>query len=116
MWEGSTLISTAKNLSGLPIWYSELDKARYDKFGDAIINDLIPIMDAIENLMSKIDDAVTTISLNPLGVVTGQRIDSAIPNSIVGTVLNLEEGSDFKYASVDMDRDVIKMELDYLIQ
>ena len=116
VWKGNTLISTADNLTGLPIWYSELDKARYDKFGDAIINDLIPIMDAIENLMSKIDDAVTTLSLNPLGVVTGQRIDSAIPNSIVGTVLNLEEGSDFKYASADMDRDVIKMELDYLIQ
>lgn len=93
-----------------------MDKSRYDKFGDPFILDLIPLMDTIENLLSKLDDAVTTLSLNPLGVVSGQRIDSSIPNNIVGTVLNLEDGSDFKYASADMDRDSIKLELDYIIQ
>lgn len=116
IYENRKLIDTKVNLTGLPIWYSSMDKARYDKFGDPVILDLIPLMDAIENLLSKLDDAVTTLSLNPLGVVTGQRIESSIPNNIVGTTLNLEDGSDFKYASADMDRESIKLELDYIIQ
>ena len=116
VYENQKLVDTKVNLTGLPIWYSAMDKSRYDKFGDPFILDLIPLMDTIENLLSKLDDAVTTLSLAPLGVVSGQRIDSSIPNNIVGTVLNLEDGSDFKYASADMDRDSIKLELDYIIQ
>lgn len=116
IYENQKLTDTKVNLTGLPIWYSAMDKSRYDKFGDPFILDLIPLMDTIENLLSKLDDAVTTLSLNPLGVVTGQRIDSSIPNNIVGTVLNLDDGCDFKYATADMDRDSIKLELDYIIQ
>lgn len=116
VYENRKLVDTKANLTGLPIWYSSMDKAKYDKFGDPVILDLIPLMDAIENLLSKLDDAVTTLSLNPLGVVSGQRIDSAIPNNIVGTVLNLEDGAEFKYASATMDRNSVKLELDYIIQ
>ena len=116
IYEDNKLVDTKINLTGLPIWYSSMDKSRYDKFGDPIALDLIPLMDSIENLLSKLDDAVTTLSLNPLGVVSGQRIDSSIPNNIAGAVLNLEDGSEFKYASVQMDRNSIKLELDYIIQ
>jgi len=49
-------------LTGLPIWYSAMEKSKYDKFGDCFPLDLIPLMDAIENLFSKLDDAVTTLS------------------------------------------------------
>lgn len=110
------LVDTKVNLSGLPIWYSSLDKAKNDMFGDPFILDLIPVMDAIEQLLSKLDDAVSTLSLNPIGVVTGQRIDSNIPNNITGVILNLEDNSTFQYASANMDRESIKLELDYLIQ
>ena len=116
IYENRKLIDTKVNLTGLPIWYSSMDKAKYDKFGDPVILDLIPLMDAIENLLSKLDDAVTTLSLNPLGVVSGQRIDSSIPNNIAGTILNLDEGAEFKYANANMDRNSIKLELDYIIQ
>ena len=116
IYENQKLIDTKVNLTGLPIWYSAMDKSKYDKFGDPFILDLIPLMDTIESLLSKLDDAVTTLSLNPLGVVNGQRIDSSIPNNIVGAVLNLDDGADFKYASANMDRDSIKLELDYIIQ
>lgn len=116
VYENNVLVDTKMNLTGLPIWYSSMDKSKYDKFGDPVILDLIPLMDTIENLLSKLDDAVTTLSLNPLGVVSGQRIDSSIPNNITGTVLNLEDGSEFKYANADMDRNSIKLELDYIIQ
>lgn len=110
------LVDTKVNLSGLPIWYSSLDKSKNDMFGDPFILDLIPVMDSIEQLLSKLDDAVSTLSLNPIGIVTGQRIDSNIPNNITGVVLNLEDNSTFQYASANMDRESIKLELDYLIQ
>lgn len=116
IYEDHNLIDTKVNLTGLPIWYSGMDKSKYDKFGDPFLLDLIPLMDSIEHLLSKLDDAVTTLSLNPLGVVSGQRIDSSIPNNITGVVLNLEDGSDFKYANAQMDRESIKLELDYIIQ
>lgn len=116
IYENHKLIDSKINLTGLPIWYSAMEKSKYDKFGDCFPLDLIPMMDTIENLLSKLDDAVTTLSLNPLGVVSGQRIDSSIPNNLVGTVLNLEDGSEFKYASAVMDRNSVKLELDYIIQ
>ena len=116
IYEERNLIDTKVNLTGLPIWYSSMDKTKYDKFGDPFILDLIPLMNTIETLLSKLDDAVTTLSLSPLGVVSGQRIDSSIPDNIVGTVLNLEDGSTFQYASATMDRESIKLELDYIIQ
>lgn len=116
IYENHKLIDSKINLTGLPIWYSAMEKSKYDKFGDCFPLDLIPMMDTIENLLSKLDDAVTTLSLNPLGVVSGQRIDSSIPNNIAGTVLNLEDGSEFKYANANMDRNSVKLELDYIIQ
>lgn len=116
IYENQKLIDSKINLTGLPIWYSAMEKSKYDKFGDCFPLDLIPMMDTIEHLLSKLDDAVTTLSLNPLGVVSGQRINSSIPNNIVGTILNIDEGADFKYASANMDANSIKLELDYIIQ
>lgn len=116
VYENHKMIDSKINLTGLPIWYSAMEKSKYDKFGDCFPLDLIPMMDTIEHLLSKLDDAVTTLSLNPLGVVSDQRIDSSIPNNIAGTVLNLEDGSEFKYANASMDANSIKLELDYIIQ
>lgn len=116
IYKGRELVDTKENLTGLPIWYSSLDKTKYDNFGDSFLFDLIPIMDSVENLLSKLDDAVTTLSMNPFGVVSGQRIKSEIPKDIVGVTLNLEDGGSFNYANATMDKDSIKLELDYLIQ
>ena len=116
IYEDRNLIDIKANLTGLPIWYSGMDKTKYDKFGDPFILDLIPLINTIESLLSKLDDAVTTLSLSPLGVVSGQRIDSSIPDNIVGAILNLEDGSTFNYASAIMDKESIKLELDYIIQ
>lgn len=116
IYEGNKLIDTKANLTGLPIWYSSMDKSKYDKFGDPFPLDLISVMDTIEILLSKLDSAVNTLSLNPLGVVSGQRIDSSIPTNIVGAVMNLEDGSKFEWANAQMDRESIKLELDYVIQ
>lgn len=116
IYEDGTLTDTKNNLTGLPIWYSAMDKSKYDKFGDPFPLDLMGIMDTIEALLSKLDTAVNTLSLSPLGVVSGQRMDSSIPTNIVGAVMNLEDGATFNWANAQMDRESIKLELDYVIQ
>lgn len=115
-YHNHTLIDTKPNLTGLPIHYVGLDKT--DIFGDGLVADLIPIMDAIEYLMSMLDDAAICLSLNPIGVVQGKRIDSKIPKDIVGAVLNLEDKSesDFKWAASTLDSNSVKLLLDHLIQ
>ncbi len=111
-----SLIDTKANLTGLPIHYVSLDKT--DVFGDGLVADLIPIMDAIEYLMSMLDDAAICLSLNPIGVVQGKRIDSKIPKDVVGPVLNLEDKSesDFKWAASELDSASVQLLLEHLIQ
>lgn len=57
IYENHKLIDSKINLTGLPIWYSAMEKSKYDKFGDCFPLDLIPMMDTIENLLSKLDDS-----------------------------------------------------------
>lgn len=116
VYEDGRLISEHNNLTGLPIHYSMMDKSDYNFFGDSMMNDLIPIMNQIELLLSKLDDAITTLSLNPLGVSSGQRITENIPKDIVGATLNLEDGGDFKWVNATMDYNNIKLLLDSLTQ
>lgn len=115
-YHNHTLLETKANLTGLPIHYTSLDKT--DVFGDGLVSDLIPIMDAIEYLMSMLDDAAICLSLNPIGVVQGKRIDSKIPKDVVGAVLNLDDKSesDFKWAASTLDSNSVKLLLDNLIQ
>lgn len=115
-YQDSILKDEKPNLSGLPIHYASLDKTEYNFFGDSPLNDLIPIMNQIEQLLSKLDDAITTLSMNPLGVSVGQRITDSVPKDICGATLNLEDGGDFKYATANMDYQNIKLLLDNLIQ
>ena len=112
------LIESKTNYTGLPIHYTTIDKAEYDQFGDSMMLDLIPIQDKIEGLLSKLDDAITTLSLNPVGVVTGAKITESdmVDSNVSGAVLNLEEGNTFTYTSAEMDYRCIKYELDQLYQ
>lgn len=116
VYQDNTMVNEYANLSGLPIHYASLDKSEYNFFGDSALNDLIPIMNQIEMLLSKLDDAVSTLSMNPLGVSTGQRITDSIPKDICGATLNLEDGGDFKYVTAQMDYNNIKLLLDNLTQ
>lgn len=112
------LIESKTNYTGLPIHYTVMDKAEYDQFGDSMVLDLIPIMDKIEGLLSKLDDAITNLSLNPVGVITGAKVTETdmIDSNVSGAVLNLEEGNSFTYTSAEMDYRCIKYELDQLYQ
>lgn len=115
-YKNSLLVDSKINLSGLPICYIAMDKSAYNHFGDSMMNDLIPIMDKIEELLSCVNDTTKTLLLSPIGVVTGQRIDESIPKEIVGAVLNLEEGATFNYPSLSLDYNNIKMLLNTYIE
>lgn len=75
-------------------------------------------MDEIEYLMSMLNDAAICLSLNPIGVVQGKRVDSSVPKDVVGAVLNLDDKSesDFKWATSTLDSASVKLLLDHLIQ
>lgn len=114
---GEREIKRSHNISGLPVWYSSIDKDETKIYGESFVVDLVEIMDAIEYLLSKLDDAVTTLSMNPLGVATGQAINSGTINKdVCGVVLNMEDGGSFSYASAIMDKESVKLELDTLMQ
>lgn len=104
-----------RNLTGLPIHYTSGVRAAYGSYGVGVVADLIPIVDELEGLLSKTADAVTTLSLNPLGVSSGQRIDAQIDRNITGTILNLEDGGGFAYASANIDHNTVQMLINQLV-
>lgn len=107
------LVSTDRSV-GLPIHYHNFNDEDYN-FGTSLLNDIIPIMDALEDIISKMGDSIYVNTLNPMPVAIGQRIESSIPADAVGFCMNLDVG-DFKYASCNMDYNTIKLYLDNLKQ
>ena len=81
----------------------------------SLLNDIRPILDDLEDIISKMGTSIYVNTLNPMPVAIGQRIESSIPADATGYVLNLDVG-DFKYASCNMDYNTIKLYLDNLKQ
>lgn len=106
------LVSTERSV-GLPIHYHNFNDEDYN-FGLSMLVDIKPIMDDLEDIMSKLGDAIYVNTLNPMPVATGQRIESSIPAD-AGYVLNLDVG-DFKYANCNIDYNTIKLYLDNMKQ
>ncbi len=109
------LTNQYRNLTGLPIHYRSGVTSECTDFGAGIVMDLIPIMNEIESLLSKTVDAVSTLSLNPLGVSSGQKIASSIDKDMTGVILNLEDGGRFDYASATIDNQTVGLLLQELI-
>lgn len=110
------LISSSNNLSGLPIHYHNKNDID-DNFGVSLLGDIIPILDEIEDLLSKLGDSIYTLSLSPLPVLIGQQfLNDTIDKDAVGFGLNLGDGADMKYINALMDYNTIKMYLDKIEQ
>ena len=107
------LVSTDRSV-GLPIHYHNFNDEDYN-FGISLLNDIRPILDDLEDIISKMGTSIYVNTLNPMPVAIGQRIESSIPADATGYVLNLDVG-DFKYASCNMDYNTIKLYLDNLKQ
>lgn len=101
------------NVSGLPIHYHNANE--YDDcFGKSELDDIKPILDCLEDLLSKFNDGIYINSLNPLPVSIGQRIEGNISADAVGYILNMEDNADFKYVSAMLDYQSIKLLYDSL--
>lgn len=111
--EGSVLhtIDEWKNPTGLPIFYKTLNDYDYRE-GTGLLWDIIPILDEIEDLLSKMGDAIYTLSLSPIAVTIGQQIEGEVSSNAVGYNINLEMGTDMKYINAEMDYNTIKYYLD----
>ncbi|MGX8701353.1 phage portal protein [Caproiciproducens sp.] len=119
-FQDDIMIDEKINLTGLPIHYAMLNKTEYQFFGDSFIRGLINIVDRIEAQISKTDDAVTKLSLNPLGVMCGTPIapDDTIKDtqSMVGTFMNIGFTDKFEWATAQVDKETVEFEIKTLLQ
>lgn len=105
-----TLLESTINVCGLPIHYHNFSDEDY-AFGESILKDIKPLLDELEDILSKMGDAIYVNSLNPMPVALGQRIENTVPADATGYVLNLDNG-DYKVVSTMMDYQTIKLYLD----
>lgn len=108
------MVGEYKNVSGLPLHYKGIND--WDStMGEGLLENIVPVLDEVEDLLSKMGDAIYTLSLNPLLFTTGQAIDgNGISNDMVGMNVALENGSSMEYVSATMDYSTIKYYLDTL--
>ncbi len=108
------ITSTDINVCGLPIHYHNFNDMDYN-YGQSLLIDIKPIMDELEDILSKMGDAIYVNSLNPMPVALGQRIESTIPVDATGYVMNLDNG-DYKVVSTMMDFNTIQLYLNNVKQ
>lgn len=106
-----TLLNSKINVSGLPIHYHNFNDDDY-AYGESLLKVIRPLLDELEDIISKMGDAIYINSLNPMPVAIGQRLENTVPADAMGYVLNLENGSDYKTVSTMMDYNTIKLYLD----
>lgn len=96
------LVGEYSNLSGLPIVYknqNELDSTT----GRSDLEDIVTIIDNMEDLLSKFADSFYKHH-NPIPVVIGQQLKGeGISPNVVGVGIVLDDGSDFKMVSNQLD-------------
>lgn len=111
--EGTELhiIDEYRNRTGLPISYKTNNDYDYRE-GVGLLQDIIPVLDEIEDLLSKMGDSIYTLSLNPFLVTTGQQIEGSVSTDAVGYNISLENGSSMEYVHSEMDYNSIKYYLD----
>lgn len=95
-------VGTAPSVGGLPIVYkneNELDATT----GRSELEDIIPIIDELESLLSKYSSSFFRHH-NPIPVVIGQQLrGDGLDPQLVGGGIVLDDGSDFKMVSNNLD-------------
>lgn len=115
-FKNNELVSTMVNKSGLPIHYRTLNRNKYKFFGDSPLNNLISKVDDIEFLLSKMNDAVYRLSLNPIAKQKGAPLkDGSMSVEDTGSVIHLGlDGDDFEYVTATCDYNTLKILIDEL--
>lgn len=109
------LVGEYTNLSGLPVVYKTDNELSHIK-GKSELDDWIFILDEIESLLSKFTDTVYK-NMNPIPVAVGQELKgNGMASNIVGMGLQLDDGSDFKFASISLDTEAFNVLYDNLLE
>lgn len=110
---GVKLLSTSVNYSGLPIPY-RLPKKTNILEGKSDVEDWKQIIDNMERLTSKYQDALYKF-ITGIPVMTGSKLSitkdgkGAVDSSVVGHVLQLEDGSEFDFKQNKTDYQSMKL-------
>ena len=107
------LYDSSINVCGLPIHYHN-NNDEDDLYGESLLDDIMPLLDELEDVYSKLGDAIYVNTLNPMPVSSGVRLDSAIPADATGYILNMENGGDYKVVATTMDYNNIKFYIESL--
>lgn len=110
------LEDTKANITGLPIHYTNGQDTEIENFGRSLLEDIKPILNKVEYLLNKMDDAITVLSLNPIPYVSGQRVEGSIDADSIGYMISLEDGAEFKYAVAELDSNSIKILYNALVE
>ncbi|MBZ9616795.1 phage portal protein [Clostridium estertheticum] len=111
-------VSSSVNYSGLPISY-RLPKKSNPLEGKSDVEDWKSIIDNMERLSSKYQDALYKF-ITGIPVMTGSKLSitkdgkGAISQDVIGYVLQLEEGSEFKFEQNKTDYQSMKLMHDTL--
>lgn len=105
--EDMRLVKESKNLSGLPMHYHNIDELNYS-YGKSDLHDFINIIDSMEDLLSKFSDSFYKFH-NPIPVVIGQQLKGdGLNQNVVGGGLVLDDNSDFKLVSNQLNHDAFE--------
>lgn len=105
--EDMRLVKESKNLSGLPIHYHNIDELNYS-YGKSDLHDFMNIIDSMEDLLSKFSDSFYKFH-NPIPVVIGQQLKGdGLNQNVVGGGLVLDDNSDFKLVSNQLNHDAFE--------
>ena len=109
------LVAQYSNLSGLPIIYHNQNELS-DVEGRSELEDWISILDSMEDLISKYTDGFYKY-MNPIPVSIGQQLKgNGLPTQVVGGGITLDDGSDFKMVSNQLDYQSFKTIYNTLLQ
>ena len=105
--EDMRLVKESKNISGLPIHYHNIDELNYS-YGKSDLHDFMNIIDSMEDLLSKFSDSFYKFH-NPIPVVIGQQLKGdGLNQNVVGGGLVLDDNSDFKLVSNQLNHDAFE--------
>ena len=105
--DGLHRVAEYENDNGLPIYYGE-------EYFESLLGLILPTLDELEDILSKMSDSIYLLSLNPISFSNGQEVEGGINANGTSTHFNFETGGEFKYVNADMDYNTIKLYLDTL--
>lgn len=101
--EGGSIVKTGEyaNISGLPIIYR--NQCEIDNLGRSDLLDLLPILDNLEDLLSKAVDAYYHF-ISGIPILKGQQLKGdGIPKDVIGGGMVIDDNADFFFAQNKFD-------------